>query len=142
MDKLTGVPEQNNEDRLSAPYSWDHLSDDPSVWDRVRANHVLGQRLTGTVAQIPRPGAIGIFIDLGLPVSGFVDVLLLPNSTSKWPIEGTVTEFLVWWMDPNRPQIRLVPAESCYRREDFATWCLAHAPLGDPRVLDQFRFDP
>ncbi|MEV0251896.1 hypothetical protein AB0H76_35275 [Nocardia sp. NPDC050712] len=138
------MPEQNNKEGLSAPYNWDHLSDDPGVWARVRANLVLGQRLTGTVALVPRPGTIGIVIviDLGLPAQGFVDVLLLPDGAGRWPTEGTVTDFLVWWMDPRKAQIRLVAAESCYRRDDFDTWCLTNAPLGDPRVLDQFRFDP
>ncbi|MBP2190196.1 hypothetical protein BJ987_003097 [Nocardia goodfellowii] len=68
--------------------------------------------------------------------------MLLPHDASRWPIEGTVTDFLVWWMDPERPQIRLVPAVSRYRRSDFDTWRLTNAPTGDPRVLDQFRFDP
>ncbi|MEV4126677.1 hypothetical protein [Nocardia sp. NPDC049707] len=133
--------EQDNEDQPHPPYNWDHLSDDPDVWDRVRANLVLGQRLTGTVGLIPRLGTIGIFIDLGLPIGGFVDVLLLPDDTSKWPAEGTVADFLVWWMDPKRAQIRLVPAESGFRREDFDTWSLTNAPTGDPGVLKLFRFD-
>ncbi|WP_327148841.1 hypothetical protein [Nocardia sp. NBC_01329] len=134
------MPEQHDEDRPHALYDWSHLSDDPGVWDRVRAGLVLGQRLSGTVARIPRLGAIGIFIDLGLPIGGFVDVLLLPDDTSRWPAEGAITDFLVWWMDPKRAQIRLVPAESRFRREDFDTWCLTNAPTGDPGVLEFFRF--
>ncbi|MGW0021112.1 hypothetical protein ACWDUD_22565 [Rhodococcus sp. NPDC003382] len=135
------MPEQPDENRPHPPYGWSLPRSDPDDWDRVRANLVPGQRLSGTVALIPRPGAIGIFVDLGLPVGGFVDVLLLPGDTGSWPAEGTVTDFLVWWMDPERPQIRLVPAESRFRREDFDTWCLTHAPTGDPRVLESFRFD-
>jgi hypothetical protein len=74
--------------------------------------------LTGTVVRIPKPGAIGIFIDLGLSVGGFVDVLLLPRDPAGWPAEGTVTNFEIWWMD-ERPQIRLKPIESAYLLEDF-----------------------
>ncbi|MFD0359888.1 hypothetical protein ACFQZZ_00265 [Nocardia sp. GCM10030253] len=133
--------EPDNEDQPHDPYNWDHLRDNPDIWDQLRSNLVLGQRLTGTVAQIPRLGTIGIFIDLGLPVAGFVDVLLLPDGASRWPTQGTTADFLIWWMD-ERPQIRLVPADARYRREDFDTWCLTNAPTGDARILEHFRFDP
>ncbi|WP_426361949.1 hypothetical protein [Streptomyces sp. E-08] len=39
--------------------------------------------------KVPRPGAIGIFVDIGLGVGGFVDVLLLPERSEDWPTEGT-----------------------------------------------------
>ncbi len=136
------MPEPDNEDQPHDQYNWDHLHEDPDTWDRLRSNLVLGQRLTGTVALIPRPGTIGIFINLGLPVAGFVDVLLLPDGASRWPAQGTTADFLVWWMDEKRPQIRLVPADARYRREDFDTWCLTNAPTGDPRILELFQFDP
>jgi hypothetical protein len=43
---------------------------------------------------------------------------------TQWPAEGTVSEFEIWWMD-ERPQIRLIPTDARYRREDFAEWILA-----------------
>jgi hypothetical protein len=128
------MPEQDNHD--------EDQRDDQDAWDRLPANLVLGQRLSGTVTLVPRPGTIGIVIDLGLPVGGFVDVLLLPDDVSRWPAQSAVTDFLIWWMDEKKPQIRLVPADAGYRREDFDTWCLTNAPTGDPRVLEHFRFDP
>ncbi|MFF4353784.1 hypothetical protein [Streptomyces sp. NPDC001530] len=77
--------------------------------------------MTGTVVRVPKLGAIGIFVDLGLPVGGFVDVLLLPRDPARWPEEGTVTDFEIWWMD-ERPQIRLKPVKSAYLLEDFDSW--------------------
>lgn len=70
---------------------------------------------------VPRPGAIGIGIDLGLPAGGFVDVLHLPLDDARWPAKGTTADFTIWWMD-ERPQIRLMPADPRYRREDFDDW--------------------
>jgi hypothetical protein len=66
-------------------------------------------------------GAIGVFVDLGLAVGGFVDVLMLPFDATQWPTVGTVAEFEIWWMD-ERPQIRLKPIDPAYLREDFGTW--------------------
>ncbi|MBU3066122.1 hypothetical protein KO481_31975 [Nocardia sp. NEAU-G5] len=114
---------------------------DLEAWDGIRSNLSLGQRLTGTVVSVPRPGTIGMFVDIEMPVIGFVDVLLLPFDVSRWPAEGVVTDFLIWWMDPKNPQIRLVPAKSIYRREDFDEWSSKNAPRGDPGILSRFRFD-
>ncbi|MFJ7775729.1 hypothetical protein [Streptomyces yangpuensis] len=88
-------------------------------WARVRGNLRFGQVVRGTVAQVPSPGAIGIFVDIGLCVGGFVDVLLLPERAEQWPVEGTVTDFEVWWAD-SRQQVRLKPCDQQYLREDFA----------------------
>lgn len=63
----------------------------------------------------------GIFVDLNLPVVGFVDVLLLPHDAGRWPETGTETDFEIWWMD-ERPQIRLKPVDSAYLRDDFDSW--------------------
>ncbi|MYV93614.1 hypothetical protein, partial [Streptomyces sp. SID1034] len=79
-------------------------------WIQARRDLRLGQRLSGTVAAVPHPDATGIFIDIGLPVGGFVDVLLLPAAASDWPAVGTVAEFEVWWADA-RPQVRLKPLD-------------------------------
>jgi hypothetical protein len=68
-----------------------------------------------------RPGVAGIGVELGLPVGGFVDVIHLPSDPGRWPAIGTVTGFVIWWTD-ERPQIRLMPADPRYRREDFTSW--------------------
>lgn len=60
-------------------------------------------------------------MDIGLPVHGFVDVLLLPHDAERWPVEGAEAEFEVWWAD-ERAQIRLKPVEPRFLREDFAEW--------------------
>ncbi|MFD8719958.1 hypothetical protein ACFV2H_18555 [Streptomyces sp. NPDC059629] len=88
-------------------------------WKRIRGNLRFGQVLRGTVVQVPRPGAIGIFVDIGLGVGGFVDVLLLPEQAERWPAEGTITDFEVWWAD-SRQQVRLKPSDPQYLRKDFA----------------------
>lgn len=91
------------------------------VWDELKARLQLGQFLIGTVVWVPRPGVIGIGVDLGLPVGGFVDVLLLPNDIRRWPKVGLASEFEVWWMD-EQPQIRLLPVGPRYRCEEFISW--------------------
>ncbi|MFJ8885712.1 hypothetical protein ACIRJR_20195 [Streptomyces sp. NPDC102402] len=88
-------------------------------WDRTRRALRFGQVFEGTVVNVPRPGAIGIFVDIGLSVGGFVDVLLLPEQGEDWPEVGTVGEFEVWWADSGR-QIRLKPSDSRYLCSDFA----------------------
>ncbi|WP_202121297.1 hypothetical protein [Streptomyces sp. BA2] len=90
-----------------------------SEWKRIRGGLRFGQVFTGTVVRVPKPGAIGLFVDIGLPVGGFVDVLLLPTAAETWPAEGTVTRFEVWWAAPERMQIRLKPLEPAYLNEDF-----------------------
>ena len=90
-------------------------------WIRVRRGLRFGQRCSGTVTAVQNPGATGIFVDIGLPVGGFVDVLLLPREAERWPVEGTVTEFEVWWAD-ERPQIRLKPVDRRFLSEDFDQW--------------------
>ncbi|MFI1948646.1 hypothetical protein ACH46F_32955 [Streptomyces virginiae] len=87
-------------------------------WARIRRDLRFGQVFEGTVVKVPRPGAIGIFVDIGLSVGGFVDVLLLPSEGEDWPAEGTVADFEIWWAD-SRQQIRLKPSDSRYLRSDF-----------------------
>ncbi|MGW2285649.1 hypothetical protein [Streptomyces phaeochromogenes] len=87
-------------------------------WTRIRRGLRFGQVFEGTVVQVPRPGAIGIFVDIGLSVGGFVDVLMLPEQAEDWPTEGTVADFEIWWADSRR-QIRLKPSDSHYLRNDF-----------------------
>ncbi|WP_431787582.1 hypothetical protein HLK56_00145 [Streptomyces sp. G9] len=87
-------------------------------WTRIRRGLRFGQVFEGTVVKVPRPGAIGIFVDIGLRVGGFVDVLLLPSEGEKWPAEGTVADFEIWWADSGQ-QIRLKPSDPQYLRTDF-----------------------
>ncbi|WP_238442066.1 hypothetical protein [Streptomyces pratensis] len=42
-------------------------------WVRIRRGLRFGQVFEGTVVRVPRPGAIGIFVDIGMGVGGFVD---------------------------------------------------------------------
>ncbi|ARF59266.1 S1 RNA-binding domain-containing protein [Streptomyces gilvosporeus] len=87
-------------------------------WTRMRRGLRFGQVFEGTVVRVPRPGAIGIFVDIGLSVGGFVDVALLPERSDDWPVEGTVTAFEIWWADSRR-QIRLKPSDPRYLCDDF-----------------------
>ncbi|MDX3568479.1 hypothetical protein [Streptomyces sp. ID05-47C] len=80
-------------------------------WARIRRDLRFGRVFEGTVVKIPRPGAIGVFVDIGLSVGGFVDVLLLPDEGEDWPAEGAVADFEIWWAD-SRQQIRLKPSDS------------------------------
>ncbi|MFF0431664.1 hypothetical protein ACFYU9_05460 [Streptomyces sp. NPDC004327] len=87
-------------------------------WVRIRRDLRFGYVFEGTVVKVPRPGAIGIFVDIGLSVGAFVDVMLLPDDGKDWPAEGTVADFEIWWAD-SRQQIRLKPCDSRYLRTDF-----------------------
>ncbi|MFF5425658.1 MULTISPECIES: hypothetical protein [unclassified Streptomyces] len=104
-------------------------------WKRLRGNLRFGQVLRGTVVKVPSPGATGIFVDVGLGVGGFVDVLLLPEEAEQWPAEGTVTDFEVWWADSRR-QIRLKPSAPQYLRKDFADFAARVRP-GWPSDIGQ-----
>ncbi|GAA3142764.1 hypothetical protein ACFQ0X_09530 [Streptomyces rectiviolaceus] len=74
-----------------------------------------GTRLSGTVSVLPwGPGRTGLFVDLGLPIVGFVDLGHLPLAPEDWPDVGVVTEFEVttvrFHFEPRGdPQIRLRP---------------------------------
>lgn len=96
-------------------------------WQRIRAGLRFGQVFQGTVVRVPSPGAIGVFVDIGLPVEGFVDGLLLPDLPERWPAEGTVSDFEIWWADERR-QIRLKPVGPRYLREDFEEFADRIAP--------------
>ncbi|MFE0174513.1 hypothetical protein ACFWZ2_19530 [Streptomyces sp. NPDC059002] len=98
------------------------------AWAALRGELRFGQRLTGTVVGVPRPGMIGVFVDVGLPVGGFVDVVFLARAEERWPVEGTVAEFEVWWADPDRQQIRLKPADPTHLRDDFAEFAAEFMP--------------
>ncbi|MGW2087470.1 S1 RNA-binding domain-containing protein [Streptomyces sp. NPDC001880] len=98
-------------------------------WERVQGELRFGQVLTGTVVRVPKPGAIGVFVDIGLGVVGFVDVVLLPRERIEdWPVEGTVTDFEVWWVHSDHQQVRLKPSDPQYLCEDFADFVARYRP--------------
>ena len=94
------------------------MIDDEALEALQRTLH-LGQTLTGTVVfTFPRPGTVGLGIDVGLVVPAFVDVLLLPLDADQWPQLGAVTEFYYLGMviHPGPPgarpaQIRVQPTD-------------------------------
>lgn len=77
----------------------------------------VGAVVAGTVSIIPRPGAIGLFVDLGDAPQGFVDVLSLPRPPSEWPPVGTKTTFEVLTRSPK--QTRLWPLDPRFRSGPF-----------------------
>lgn len=87
-------------------------------WANLRGTLRFGQIFQGVVVSVPYPGRVGIFVDIGLSVQGFVDLSLLPANGVGWPTEGTVSDFEIWWAD-SRQQIRLKPVEPRYLRENF-----------------------
>ena len=103
-------------------------------WLRIRRGLRHGQPLTGTVVRVPNPGAIGIFVDVGLAVGGFVDVVLLPRTDARrWPAEGTITQFEVWAADA-RKQLRLKPADPAFLSEDFDDFVTRFRPDWPARI--------
>ncbi|MEV6552020.1 hypothetical protein AB0M57_25415 [Streptomyces sp. NPDC051597] len=96
-------------------------------WERIRGQLRFGQILSGSVVGVPLPGAIGIFVDIGYAVGGFVDVLLLPQQAQDWPAQDTVTDFEVWSAD-SRHQIRLKPSHPRYLRTDFTDYAARFRP--------------
>ncbi|MEA5359714.1 hypothetical protein VA596_09215 [Amycolatopsis sp., V23-08] len=83
----------------------------------------VGSVVAGIVSSIPRPGAVGLFVDLGREPQGFVDLLSLPGQAADWPPVGTTTTFEVLTRSPD--QIRLWPLDPRFRSGPF-----------DPRVPD------
>ncbi|WP_181696371.1 hypothetical protein [Nocardia sp. GTS18] len=81
--------------------------------DAARRIYPVGDHVSGVVTMIPRPGTIGLFVDLGRPPIGFVDVLNLPESLDRWPTVGTVTDFEV--LQHRHQQVRLWPLDAAFR---------------------------
>ncbi|MFJ4910469.1 hypothetical protein ACIQCR_33080 [Streptomyces sp. NPDC093249] len=102
-------------------------------WDETRRGLRFGQVYEGTVVLVPRPGNIGIFVDIGLAAGGFVDALILPHEGDDWPTEGTVTDFEIWWAD-SRQQIRLKPSDPRCLRHDFADFVARFSPDWPSRI--------
>jgi hypothetical protein len=99
---------------------------EPDDIDAARARFPVGEEITGRVTHIPRPGAIGLFVDLGHKPQGFVDVLHLPHDPDQWPPVGTVTAFEVLQHRPG--QVRLFPLDERFRSPDHL--------LGTPALED------
>lgn len=93
-----------------------------------RTTYPVGEHVVGTVTKIPRPGAIGLFVDLDQPPTGFVDVLHLPRSVDQWPAIGTVTEFEI--LQHRRGQVRLWPLDAAFRSST------ARVPMTEPEWQD------
>jgi hypothetical protein len=102
-------------------------------WERMRGELRCGQVFRGTVVKVPRPGTIGIFVDIGLDVGGFVDVALLPERAEDWPAEGSTHDFEIWWAN-SRQQIRLKPSDPRYLCEDFADFVARFRPAWPAEV--------
>lgn len=109
------------------------IEPDPQLEEELNAAHSLfpiGDHVTGVVTLIPRPGVVGLFVDLGHPPTGFVDILSLPFSADQWPAVGTVTEFEV--LQHTRGQVRLWPLDPAFRSSTTripvmseSEWCAA-----------------
>jgi predicted RNA-binding protein (virulence factor B family) len=68
--------------------------------------------VTGRVARTPKPGALGLFVDLGREPEGFVDVLHLPREPDEWPRAGTDTTFEVLQHGPGQVRLFLLDDQS------------------------------
>ena len=100
-----------------------------------RKIYPVGQHVTGTVASIPKPGVIGLFVDLGTgtPPWGFVDVLHLPDAPEQWPAVGTITEFEVVHHTHEGHRVRLLPLDPTYRGSP-------RPPISEQRLRAMKRF--
>lgn len=88
-----------------------------------RRTFPIGLHVTATVTLIPRPGAVGLFVDLGQPPWGFVDAAYLPESPEQWPAVGTITEFEVVHHTHDGHQVRLLPLDPAPpARRVSSTW--------------------
>ncbi|WP_433114699.1 hypothetical protein [Micromonospora sp. CA-246542] len=85
--------------------------------DVARRRLPVGEHVTGQVVHIPRPGAIGLLVDLGQDVEGFVDVLVLPHDPAEWPSVGAVLTFEVLQHRPG--QVRLFPLDASFRSRTY-----------------------
>jgi hypothetical protein len=90
-----------------------------------RRRYPAGDQVSGVVTLVPRPGAIGVFVDLGRAPGGFVDVLDLPESVDRWPIVGTVLEFEV--LEHVHRQVRLWPLDSAFRSSTALRWAMSES---------------
>jgi hypothetical protein len=85
----------------------------PDELDTARLRFPVGSTVRGRFSAMLRPGAIGMFVDLGEPPQGFVDVLLLPASPADWPSIGTEASFEI--LRHRYGQVRLWPLDPVHR---------------------------
>ncbi|MFI7595435.1 hypothetical protein [Micromonospora sp. NPDC049359] len=85
--------------------------------DVARRRLPVGEHITGQVVRVPRPGAIGLLVDLGQELEGFVDVLVLPHDPAEWPSVGAVMTFEVLQHRPG--QVRLFPLDASFRSRTY-----------------------
>ncbi|MEV4822951.1 hypothetical protein [Micromonospora sp. NPDC049274] len=90
---------------------------DPDQLAAARRRFPVGDHVTGRVVHIPRPGSIGLLVDLGHQPEGFVDVLSLPHESADWPSVGTLTTFEVLQHRPG--QVRLLPLDARFRSRTY-----------------------
>ncbi|NKY42618.1 hypothetical protein [Nocardia cerradoensis] len=81
--------------------------------EAARSRYPIGDHVTGVVTLVPRPGVVGLFVDLGHPPTGFVDLLSLPLAADQWPTVGTVTKVEV--LQHTCGQVRLWPLDAAFR---------------------------
>lgn len=77
-----------------------------------------GSQVTGTISVVPKPGVVGVFVDLPYEMGGFVDVLKLPRDPAAWPEPGQVLRFEVLQHTPG--QVRLWPMDPGFRHDDVS----------------------
>ncbi|MGC5020070.1 hypothetical protein [Micromonospora sp. DT47] len=97
---------------------------EPNQLDAAGRRFPVGAHVVGQVVRIPRPGAIGLLVDLGQKPEGFVDVLVLPHEPTEWPQVGTVMTFEVLQHTPG--QVRLLPLDEQFRSRTYLPTSLSH----------------
>ena len=132
FDRVWAAARHQLEQRQDGAWRWQdgrqvYQPADEANWIELRTSLQVGENLSGTVVWIPRPGTIGIGVDLGLRVGGFVDVLLLPRDVERWPELQTRTDFEILALG-SRPQIHLRPVDRPFLREDYEGWVSHHYP--------------
>lgn len=75
-----------------------------------------GSQVAGVVSLVPRPGVVGVFVDLPGGMYGFVDVLHLPRLAADWPAPGLSLNFEVMQHTPG--QVRLWPLDPRFHHDD------------------------
>jgi hypothetical protein len=82
----------------------------------VRRRLPIGTRVRGRISALPcGPGRAGASVDLGDPVTGWVDVLQLPVDPARWPLIGRNGLFEI--LQHRRYEIRLFPLDAGMRGE-------------------------
>ncbi|MGC5285353.1 hypothetical protein [Micromonospora sp. DT231] len=93
-------------------------------FNTARRRFPVGTHVVGQVVRIPRPGAIGLLVDLGQEPEGFVDVVVLPHEPADWPPVGAVMTFEVLQHTPG--QVRLLPLDEQFRSRTYLPSSLSH----------------